>query len=70
MTTVNVPTDQATVQGALDHLGPGVTGEVRIESGHEIETPVLLEGGDWSRVTITSDDAQVPVGAAFSGAEM
>lgn len=68
--TYRVPSDFATVQAAFDSLGAnltlnGVTVTILIESGHEIDYPVSVQGGDWSRFTLASEDATVPVSTDF-----
>lgn len=66
--TVNIPSDAATLQIALDRLTPlnrQCTITLNIESGHTLSVRVELSGGDYSQFRIVSEDATVPVG--FNG---
>ncbi|MBY8333108.1 hypothetical protein [Qipengyuania pacifica] len=66
--TVNIPSDAATLQIALDRLTPlnrQCTITLNIESGHTLTAGVNLSGGDYSQFRIVSEDAEVPI--AFSG---
>lgn len=69
--TFKVPTDFSTVHEALNGitqlLPPSEDSEVtiQIESGHEIETPIVAERGDYNHITITSEDETVNVGSDF-----
>jgi|GEM_PF-4523077 len=71
--TVNIPSDAATLQIALDRLSPlnrQCTITLNIESGHSLTAGVNLSGGDYSQFRIVSEDADVPVsynGASFVG---
>jgi len=77
--TVNIPTDAATLQIALDRLTPlnkQATIDLNIESGHTLTEGVVLTGRDCSQFRIVSEDATVPVGfngdifQGFNGATM
>jgi hypothetical protein len=67
--TVQIPTDVATLQGAIDALGETVEGDaivLNIETGHAPTTGVSVSYGNYSGYQITSTDATVSV-AAFTG---
>lgn len=65
--TLNVPTDFATmddaVSAASEYLTPqeGVDVIVNIETGHTVESQVLLENGDYSNIRVTSEDEEVSI---------
>ena len=66
--TVNIPSDAATLQIALDRLTPlnqKCIITLNIESGHTLTAGVYLSGGDYSQFRIVSVDATVPV--SFNG---
>ncbi len=68
--TISIPTDFSTLQKAFDFIG-GKTGDrsytVNIETGHDLTGGLLITGGDFSRVSITSTDATVSLDAGFVG---
>lgn len=57
-TTVNVPTDIATMQDVVDRYGadPVDAITINIEAGHSPESGIRLLGGDYSRYTISAAD--------------
>lgn len=67
--TVNIPSDAATLQIALDRLTP-LNGQCRItlniESGHALSTRVTLSRKDCSQFRITSADALVPLSLGYN----
>jgi hypothetical protein len=68
--TVQIPTDAATMQIAIDRLSPinnKLTITLNIESGHSPSTTVVVAGRDCSAFRITSTDAEVTLAAAYSG---
>ena len=68
-TTVNIPTDAATLQTAINALGETVEGDaivLNIESAHSPTTGISVSYGNYSGYQITSTDASVSVGA-FTG---
>lgn len=71
-TTFQIPSDYATLQDAIDDLADrvvvrGVAVTLNIESGHALTGGVLLEAADYSMFRISSDDATVPLDAAWVG---
>lgn len=69
--TVNIPTDYATLQAAVDDLSylpikQGVRIILNIETGHELTHGLLVEYGDYSHFVITSVDATVNLIAGFN----
>lgn len=69
-----VPSDFPSLQSAFDYIShselqPDLTIDVHIESGHALSSGLNLRHGDWSRVTITSDDATVYLSGSFVGAD-
>jgi hypothetical protein len=71
--TVNIPTDYATMQDAIDYyhnkvfFTDGFELIVNIESGHQPTTGVSVSNGDYGYVRITSDDAEVVIPSNFTG---
>lgn len=70
--TVNIPTDYATLQAAIDDLSvkPAVRGAVitlNIEAGHQPTSGITVQNGDFSRFKITSSDATFTLGSGFTG---
>ncbi|SFH50344.1 hypothetical protein SAMN04488020_11832 [Palleronia marisminoris] len=70
--TINVPSDYSTLQDAIDAAyrrqpGANVRHIVNIESGHEITQGFSCRNGDYSRIRITSDDAEVGLADSFVG---
>jgi len=69
--TVNIPTDYATLQEAIDtesllfHPGQGVTITLNVESGHEPASGIVVRDGDYSHFVITCDDAALTVSSSF-----
>ncbi len=66
--TINVPSDCATLQIALDRiyaLAPDVSITLNIEAGHAPAVGVSLSGSDYGAFTITSDAAIVTVDSSF-----
>jgi hypothetical protein len=66
-TTVKIPTVAATIQAVCELVVPTVNVEILIESGHEINNSNLLQNGDYSRFTISSEDAEALVGTSLAG---
>lgn len=67
--TVNIPTDAANLQVALDRLTPlnkKCTITLNIESGHALSTRVTLVRRDCSQFRITSTDATVPLATGYN----
>lgn len=69
---VQIPTDFATMQVALDHYSQlpfqqGATISLNIEAGHQPASGVIVENGDYRHFRITSTDAEVLVAAGFTG---
>ena len=70
--TVNIPTDYATWQDAIDALSylkvrNGATITVNLESGETIASGLLLENGDYRHFILTADDATTYLDAGFVG---
>lgn len=70
--TINVPTDQPTLQAAIDAIGavpvhPGTRFVVNIESGYQPASGISVQDGHFGNVRIASDDAVVTVGSSFTG---
>ena len=68
--TVNIPSDFATLQAAIDRLSKqpvrhGARILLNIESGHALTAGLSVSDGDYSRFTITSDDPEVTLDAAW-----
>ena len=68
--TVNIPSDFATLQEAIDRLSKqpvrrGARIILNIESGHALTAGIVIENGDYSHFTITSTDAIVSLDASF-----
>lgn len=65
--TVLIPTDTTAMQDAVDFIK--IIGEytltLNIESGHQLTSGISVLNGDYSRVEITSDDAEVQLNPAF-----
>lgn len=70
--TINVPSDESTFSDGLDaateYVRPkdDVSVTVNIETGHVISTDAFLSRGDYSHITITSDDAVVNVDSGLT----
>lgn len=70
-----IPTDYPTLQAAVDALqnlyvmGNGVEIELRIESGHQPTSGLLVQDGDFSKFIITSADPIVTLSPAFIGVD-
>lgn len=67
--TIRVPSDFNTVAGAIGEIEsirtpPGVNYEIIIESGHTFQETVYIREEDLRHVTISSEDATVPIDAA------
>ena len=63
---ITVPSDFGTVTEAFEEaskvkLPSGVRAIVTIESGHKIRERIVLSNGDWSPISITSEDTTVPI---------
>ncbi len=71
MTTYHIPQDFPTLQAAFEALGsfPDQT-VVNISSGHALTAGLRLDGGDYTRVRITADDAIVMLASSFDMAEI
>jgi hypothetical protein len=72
--TVNIPSDFATLQEAIDRLSKqpvrhGARIILNIESGHALTAGVSVENGDYSHFTITSDDAEVALDAGWTAGD-
>ncbi len=72
--TVNIPTDYATIQEAIDDLSTlsvkqGVIIDLVIETGHQPSTSVFISDGDYSHFQISSVDAEVMLSASFPAGE-
>lgn len=68
-TTVQIPSDSATLQIALDHIvpsGPNRKITLNIETGHALTAGFRVEEGDYSAFEITSTDATVSVDASMT----
>lgn len=70
--TVGIPSDFPTLQSAIDFFSGmpvrrGVRIVLTIETGHAIATGLVLEGGDFSKFDIVSEDAEVLLTPGFSG---
>ena len=71
--TVNIPTDYATMQEAIDFyhnkvfFADGFELVVNIESGHQPAIGVSVANGDYSYISITSTDAEVSLSNTFTG---
>lgn len=68
--TLRVPSDFTTLQSAVDFAGSlfligGGAVDVLIESGHEPVSGVDVRGGDYSRITISSEDPVVYLSSSF-----
>lgn len=68
--TVNIPTDYATLQAAIDDLSTlavkqGARIILNIESGHRPASGTYLEHGDYSHFRIESEDATVVLADTF-----
>lgn len=66
--TVQIPTDAATLQTAIDALAPNnpqITITLNIESGHLPATGIFVSNGDYSQFRITSSDAEVTLSPLF-----
>ena len=68
--TVTVPTQYPTLQAAVNALGvlraaSGVRKIVLIEAGHQPTSGLSLSRGDWSDITIRSQDSIVTLAAGF-----
>ena len=68
---VLIPTHFADMQTAFDTFGafPNEAIDVRIEAGHALTAGLKLKHGDYSRYTISADDATVYLDAAFVGVD-
>ena len=70
-----IPTDYPTLQSAVDALqnlyvmGNGVMVELRIESGHQPASGLLVQDGDFSKFIITSVDPIVTLSPSFVGVD-
>jgi hypothetical protein len=72
--TVNIPSDFATLQEAIDRLSKqpvrqGARIILNIESGHALTAGFSVSDGDYSKFTITSDDAEVTLDAGWTSGE-
>lgn len=68
-TTVNIPSDAATLQQAISHVvmrGQAGTVTLNIESGHAPASGIKVANGDFSNFIVTADDATVSIPANFS----
>jgi hypothetical protein len=66
--TVQIPTDAATLQTAVDCLAPNnpqVIITLNIASGHQPASGITVSNGDYSQFRITSTDAVVTLAATF-----
>jgi hypothetical protein len=66
--TIRVPSDFTTLQKAFDLLAPSsdVSITILIGAGHSIASGLVLAGGDFSKWTIASVDAEVNLSASFA----
>jgi hypothetical protein len=69
--TVNIPSDFATLQEAIDRLSKqpvrrGARIIVNIATGHALTAGFTVENGDYSHFTITSTDAEVALAAGWT----
>lgn len=72
--TLLIPTHFPDWQAAFDYIGGSISTfnheiELRFEAGHQITNGLRLNGGDYSSIRITSDDAIVTLDAGFVGAD-
>ncbi|CDQ39073.1 right-handed parallel beta-helix repeat-containing protein [Virgibacillus salexigens] len=72
---VNVPSDFENIQIAIDTLSQrrtnqGTTIKINLESGYELNDPIILSNGDYSQFEITSTDTEVNVGASFPSVDI
>lgn len=68
--TVNIPSDYATMQSAVNELSkrsikPGVVITLNIESGHKISERLSMTGGSYSHFRIVSEDEVVELDDSF-----
>lgn len=66
--TVQIPSDCATLQTAIDRLSPNnqqVSITLNIESGHQPSSGITVYNGDYSQFRITSTDAEVVLSPSF-----
>jgi hypothetical protein len=66
--TVQIPTDAATLQTAINALAPNnpqITITLNIASGHLPATGISVSNGDYSQFRITSTDAEVTLSPLF-----
>jgi len=66
--TVQIPTDAATLQTAIDALAPNnpqITITLNIEASHFPATGITVLNGDYSQFRITSTDAEVVLSPSF-----
>lgn len=73
--TVTVPGDYASLQAAVDavrywRVAPGKVVDIVIQTGHALESGVLVTHGDYSHVRISSIDAQVSLALTFPAASI
>jgi len=72
--TINIPSDYSTLPDAIDAASQELTPKndtgviVNIESGHSISNGVVVRDGDYSNISIQSDDATVAVDASINQA--
>lgn len=70
-----IPTDYPSLQDAVDALqklyvmGNGVMIELRIESGHQPSSGLLVQDGDFSKFIITSAGSMVTLSPSFVGVD-
>lgn len=72
--TVNIPTDFATLQNAIDALSTlavqqGANITLNTESGHALTAGVSVSDGDYGHFGIVAEDAEVTLDAAFPAAD-
>ncbi len=68
--TVNIPTDYATLQAAIDDLSTlstkqGTLIDLVIETGHQPASGILIDNGDYGHFRISSVDAEVMLDPSF-----
>lgn len=67
---INIPSDVETLQDAIDLFPlrvPGVTTVLNIESGFRPSSGIVVEGGDYRHIWISSEDSEVLVADDFVG---
>lgn len=66
---VRIPTDFPNLQSAVDMFGEARTEPIviLIESGHALTSGLYVENGDYSKISISSEDASVSLASGFSG---